>query len=161
MYWASKETTWVPFYIFLLYLVVKNQSRQVVVIVLSIAVLITLSDQLSVHAFKNIFLRYRPCHNLLIQHLVHTYSGCGGTYGFVSSHAANTFALASFLSILLHGFYKYFSFGLFAWATFVSYSRIYLGVHYPADILGGAVLGICLGTIISKIYFRIFTLRAE
>lgn len=161
MFWASEEYTWIPLYIFIFYLIVKKQSRQAVVVLISAIVLITLSDQLSVHAFKNVFMRYRPCHNLTIQNIVHTYKGCGGKFGFVSSHAANTFALATFLSIILKGYYKFFAPAIFAWAFFVSYSRIYLGTHYPADIIGGAVLGIALGYMVSMAHHRLFTIRLE
>lgn len=107
------------------------------------------SDQLSV-LVKNKVQRYRPCHNTEISNQVHTINGCGGQYGFVSSHASNTFALALFLSLIVRkkGFYVL----MFFWAVIVSYSRIYGGVHYPSDILGGAFLGLSL----AFIWFLVF-----
>ncbi len=121
-------------------------------VVLGAVLVIVLSDQISVHAFKQVFLRYRPCHNLLLQAQVHLNDGCGGMYGFVSSHAANTFALAMFLSLLFKNKIKYFGLAIFVWAAFVSYSRIYNGVHYPADIACGAILGMGIGIVVFKIY---------
>lgn len=110
--------------------------------VVPIVVLVILcADQFSVHFFKNVFLRYRPCHNLAIADLVHVVDGCGGKYGFVSSHATNTFGLAVYLGLILKPHIKWMFIALLAWATLVSYSRVYVGVHYPADILGGAILG--------------------
>lgn len=107
-----------------------------------IALVIVFSDQISVQLFKEAFMRLRPCHNPNIADLVHTINGeCGGNYGFVSSHASNTFALALFVGLI---FKKHFSFLLYAmlvWSALVSYSRIYVGVHYPADIVCGAILG--------------------
>lgn len=96
-------------------------------------------------AFKDVFERLRPCHNPNIASLVHVVDGCGGKYGFVSSHASNSFALALFIGLLLRKHYKYFLPLMVFWAALVSYSRIYVGVHYPADILGGAILGSLIG----------------
>lgn len=153
MYWFSNKPFWIPFYLLLFYLAYKQVGKQVWLLALSVALLIALSDQLSVHAFKNVFLRYRPCHNLLIQDKVHLLNGhCGGTYGFVSSHAANTFALATFLFLFFRNKIKYFGILIFLWATLVSYSRIYSGVHYPADVAVGGLLGISLALIIFKGY---------
>jgi undecaprenyl-diphosphatase len=78
--------------------------------------------------------------------------GCGGTYGFISSHAANTFALAMFLYLLFKGRIMYFGVCIFSWAAFVSYSRIYNGVHYPADVAVGAIVGMGLAVVIFKMY---------
>jgi undecaprenyl-diphosphatase len=153
MFWTSKEYTWIPFYLFLLYRVWKSYFKKTLLVLLCTALLITLSDQLSVHFFKELFLRYRPTHNLLLLPYVHTVHGyTGGLYGFVSSHAANTFALATFVSLLLHAKQKKLTWVLLIWASVVSYSRIYLGVHYPLDVMGGALLGSALAYLIYKLY---------
>ncbi|MFN4235364.1 MAG: phosphatase PAP2 family protein [Bacteroidia bacterium] len=155
MRWITHRFTWIPLYILLAYLAYVKMSIKHFLLMLCMAiVLIFLSDQLSVHLFKNIFLRYRPCHNLLLQNKIHLINGCGGLYGFVSSHASNTFALAVFMGILLHSHYKKIFVALLIWAVIVSYSRIYAGVHYPADIIVGALLGSILALIMQKIYQR-------
>lgn len=104
-----------------------------------------MGDRISVMAFKDVFQRFRPCHNPDIASLVHLVDGCGGKFGFVSSHAANSFALALFTGLLLRKHYKYILPIMLFWAALVSYSRIYVGVHYPGDILGGAILGTVIG----------------
>lgn len=152
MFWSSHRFIWIPLYVFLFYLVYKQVGKKIWLIAITIALAIFFSDQLSVHAFKNVFLRYRPCHNLLIQSLVHVNGNCGGTYGFISSHAANTFALAMFLSLFFYQKIKYFTLLIFSWALFVSYSRIYNGVHYPADIAVGAIVGMGIGIGMFRLY---------
>jgi undecaprenyl-diphosphatase len=118
---------------------------------LFIALVVTLADQISVHAFKEVFQRLRPCHNPELQDIVHLVNNkCGGQYGFVSSHAANTFAVAFFLKKLFAQ--KQFSIFIIFWAAIVSYSRIYLGVHFPLDVIGGAVLGTLIGIMVFYLY---------
>jgi undecaprenyl-diphosphatase len=93
-------------------------------------------------------------------HLV--YNECGGLYGFVSSHAANTFALSFFLIQILGKKIKYLTIGMIVWASVVSYTRIYLGVHYPLDVLCGAVVGALVGFGIGKLfnwYYNRFVLK--
>lgn len=119
-------------------------------ILLFILVLITLSDQVSVHAFKNVFERLRPCHTPDLLLVVHTVEKCGGQFGFVSSHAANSFALAFFISGLLRKSYKWIPYLMYSWAVLTIYSRVYLGVHFPGDVLGGAILGMILGWLVLK-----------
>jgi undecaprenyl-diphosphatase len=160
MWFFSKKAVWIPFYLFLLILFITQYGwRQTIVWILpAAALLIALSDQSSVHLFKRVFERYRPCHNLEIQayvHLVNNY--CGGKFGFVSSHASNTFALAFFVTRLSK--WKSLSIVIFIWAIVVSYSRIYLGVHYPADILGGALLGTILAYLVTR--FVSFKLKSK
>ena len=121
---ASGKFIWIPLYAFLLFLVFRFVGKYIWLVVISAVLLIVASDQLSVHLFKNVFLRYRPCHNLLIKDIIHLNGNCGGMYGFVSSHAANTFALAMFLALFFKNRINYFAVYIFLWAAFVSYSRV-------------------------------------
>lgn len=122
-------------------------------ILLVIIISVVLADSLSVALFKNVFMRFRPSHNPELEGLVHIVNGYrGGDYGFISSHAANTFALAVALSHFLKKKFRYFPFFIFSWAALVSYSRIYLGVHYPGDVICGAMFGSVIALIILKVY---------
>ena len=152
MYWVTDDTFfWIPFYILLTVLIARIFKWQTIYILLAIAVVITLCDQFSSMLIKPWVQRLRPCHDPNIQHLVHLVDGCGGMYGFISSHAANTFGLSMFLWLLLKRHYQFIAF-LFFWAALVSYSRIYVGVHYPADILLGALSGIVFAWSIYQLY---------
>lgn len=158
MWWISDKYIWIPFYAFLLFLIFYFKKKQGFILIFFIALLVTMTDQTSVKLFKEVFERLRPCHDPTLAGLVHIVNNdCGGQFGFVSSHAANTFGVAMFVSMLLKKHIKWIVWLLMIWAAIVSYSRIYLGVHFPADILGGAALGIFWGSII-YILFR-FTNR--
>lgn len=163
-YYLSKTWIGFPLYIYVLFLFYKkNPSKQAIIFTVTIFVTVGLSDLISVHAFKNVFERYRPSHNLEIQDLLHYIHGYhGGTYGFVSSHAANMFAFATFSSLVIKS--KPISIIVFVWAGIVSYSRIYLGVHYPADIICGALLGCLIAYItyaLNKRYFSVSSFRTS
>jgi undecaprenyl-diphosphatase len=156
MYWISVKWIWIPLYALLLYLIIREYKWKSLLILLFVAIMITLSDQLSVHLFKNTLERLRPCHNPEIMESVHLVKDhCGGLYGFISSHAANSFALAAFLIGFLGKKYKYFTLLIILWAAIVSYSRVYLGVHYPGDIIAGGIFGALLGYTLRFIY-RLF-----
>ncbi len=153
-----------PWIFFALYLIFKKQNLKYMLFsILGLGLVILLNDRVSVELFKEVFLRYRPTHNLEIRDLVHTviyWNGSeyrGGTYGFVSSHAANYFGLACFFWMVIRPNKNWIFIILFAWAILVAYSRIYLGVHYPADIIGGATLGLLLGLF----SFAIFSFAAR
>lgn len=149
----SGKFTWIPLYVILLLLVIKKyQIKSMLIVVPFIVLLITSSDQISVHLFKNIFERLRPCHNPDLNDLIHLLGNCGGKYGFLSSHASNTFALATFLILLMKQ--RAYLYALIFWASLVSYSRIYLGVHYPADIIAGACLGILIGMLFWNLFIK-------
>jgi undecaprenyl-diphosphatase len=143
MYIISAKVTWIPLYIAILAALGFRYKRKLLVIILMIIIAITLSDQLSV-LIKNGFHRLRPCHEPSLDGLVHLVKGqCGGLYGFVSSHASNSFMVALLSLLLIKR--RWFSYSMIFWAAVVSYSRIYLGVHYPGDVLCGAIVGGIVG----------------
>lgn len=138
MLFVTRKETWVPFYIVIIFFIIKNYRSKSLLILIFLAITIIASDQLSV-LLKETIQRLRPVHDSSIGHLVHNILKKGGLYGFVSSHATNSFAIFVFTSRVFKN--RYYSFLLFCWALLVSYSRIYIGVHYPLDILGGMILG--------------------
>lgn len=141
MWWASDKFIWIPVYLLFLYLLWKHHGRKIWIILFFASLLVFLSDQVSVHFFKNVFQRLRPSHEPALEGMVHIVNNYrGGQYGFYSSHASNVFAVAVFVisllpkrpvTILL----------IIGWALLIAYSRIYLGVHYPGDVLAGALAG--------------------
>ncbi len=142
MYWFSDKWIWTPAYAILLFLIVREFKGYTWMVLLGVVLLIVLTDQISVRLFKDVFMRFRPCHDPELEGMVRTlYGQCGGKYGFISSHAANTFGLAVFTGLILRRPFKWLLPLMLFWALLVSYSRIYLGVHYPGDILGGALVG--------------------
>ena len=154
MYWVSNKYIWIPFYLFLLYLVIKKFEYNSLYIILAVVILLVLSDQISSHLIKNLVQRPRPCHEISLAGLVRSINNeCGGEYGFLSSHATNCFAIATFVIMIIGKTYRYLIPLLLIWAALVSYSRIYLGVHYPGDVLCGTILGIAIGIGIGKLYF--------
>ena len=150
MYWVSDKYFWVPFYGFLVYLLYRHYGlKKAAILTLLIIITFGLANTLSVEAFKNVFQRPRPCDNPDFDGLIHLVNDhCGGKWGFVSSHASNVFGLATMVFFFLSKRIKYIGIGIFLWAGLISYSRIYLGVHYPLDIIGGGILGVSIGLLV-------------
>ena len=148
MVFASNRTVWFPAYaLLIIWLVYHFRKRALLLLPLVIAA-VALADSITSRLFKPFFGRPRPCHDARIFPLLHLPDGCGGQFGFLSSHAANSFALAVFLLIILPaGRFRGLKIGVFCWAVLLSYSRMYLGAHYPSDVLGGALVGSLLGVL--------------
>ena len=151
MYWMSDRWIWIPFYAVLVIIIASRFKWKSILIVSSIAVTIILADQITSGIMKPLFERYRPCHDPELLAIVHTLNHCGGKFGLASSHAANTFALAMFIWMLFRKYYSW-TWLIFLWAAVVSYSRIYLGVHYPGDILLGGITGILAAYLVFHFY---------
>ncbi|MBK8884067.1 MAG: phosphatase PAP2 family protein [Bacteroidales bacterium] len=151
MHAVSGVLTWVPLYLAILIYLGLKYKRKFIIILLFIILAATLADQLSVHLFKNVFHRLRPCHEPSLEGLVHLVDGkCGGLYGFVSSHAANSFNIALISLLLIRK--RWFTISIILWALTVGYSRIYLGVHYPGDVICGSIFGALIGWGIYELY---------
>jgi len=152
MWFISGKLSLIPFYLILLFIIKKETSWKNFGLVCSgVFLTILISDQVSVHLFKECFQRYRPSHNLEIGHLLHYYeikSGVfyrGGIYGFVSSHAANYFGMLGFILPLFQIKYRILKVTAISVGIIIALSRVYLGVHYPSDVLIGAALGLLIG----------------
>jgi undecaprenyl-diphosphatase len=137
----TQTISWIPLYVLLLYQIYRIDPKNTAWILGGVMLTILLSDQVTSGLMKPYFERLRPCHDPRWDGMLHLYGRCGGLYGFVSSHAANTFGLATFLTLKLGKKQKAIAW-LFLYALLVSYTRIYLGVHYPLDVFFGAVVGV-------------------
>lgn len=142
MLMVTRKETWLPFYVVVIYYMIKNYKFKALLVIFFLALTVLLSDQISV-LLKESFQRLRPVHDPAISPLVHNVLRKGGLYGFVSSHATNGFAVFIFTSRVFKN--PGYRFLILFWAILFSYSRIYSGVHYPLDILGGALLGWGIG----------------
>lgn len=142
MFFVSHKLTWIPLYIAIVYFIFRiHGPKKGIVAVLCIVLTITLADQITSTVMKPFFARLRPTHEPELRDLVHTVNDYRGEkFGFASSHAANTFGLALFVFLLFRDRTRQVRW-IFLWALVVGYSRIYLGVHYPGDIIVGAVVG--------------------
>jgi undecaprenyl-diphosphatase len=149
--WLREKLTWIPFYAAAAYLIYRKYGWQkTLMLIVLVAATILISDQTS-GIFKHLVHRLRPCNNPELKDGVRLMiESCGVGYSFVSAHAANHFAIATFISFLVNGNKKLIIL-LYIWAAAVALSQVYVGVHYPADIIGGAIVGIIAGLITGNI----------
>lgn len=154
MWWISSHWLWIPLYLFIIYWAIKKFGKKAFLIIPIIILTFVLCDELA-YFIKQIAQRYRPTHNRLISDFVHTINDYkGGLYSFPSSHATNTFGVATIVALIFR--HKYFSRLIFIWPVIVSYSRIYLGVHYPSDLFCGMLLGIFIALVMYILYLYLF-----
>ena len=145
----SDKKTWIPLYLGLLFLFNKIFGwKHSLVIVVAIILNLVLIDQISV-IFKEYFMRLRPCHEASLTEILKLPHGCGGKFGFVSSHAANTMGLAVLVSMILKN--KWMTMAMLSFALANGYSRVYLGKHYFFDVIGGFILGAILAWTVYQI----------
>lgn len=147
----SHPLTWVPLYAVLLYLLYRKYPiKQFLLLLIIIGLGVLVSDQLC-NFFKLSIARLRPCHDPLLQKVIRRLS-CGGKYGFYSGHSSNSFFIAQLMAFVFCRKWPMQVF-LFSWASLVAYSRVYLGVHFPLDILMGSCMGYLLGGFFSRLFF--------
>src|SRR5258706_6899628 len=155
----TKTAFWLPLYLVLLYLIFNHYKREGWLILAGIGLAILFSDQIASTVMKPFFARLRPSQEPALQGLVHIVNGYqGGLYGFASSHAANTVATAFFIWLIFRKIYRWIGL-VFIWAAIMMYTRIYLGVHYPDDILAGMLVGWLGGWIGFRFYRRLKSVR--
>lgn len=153
-YAITSKWLWIPLYAVLLWMIFRRQGGRGLMTVIMIGIIVLIADQLASGLMKPLFERLRPSHDDVMQYLVHTVNGYrGGLYGFASSHAANTFAITTFLILVVRRWSL--SLAMLAWALLNSYGRVYQGVHFVGDILVGAIIGIVVGRLMYEVYLRV------
>jgi undecaprenyl-diphosphatase len=144
---VTNKTTWYPLYAVIIAFLIFKLRKDFWLFVLVISLTITIADQVSSGFLKPTVERLRPCKNETIADQIHIPGGCGGLYGFTSSHASNHFAVAMLLALIGRKWSKWV-YLFFPWAAIIAYSRVYVGVHYPGDIIVGGIIGI-IGALIA------------
>jgi Membrane-associated phospholipid phosphatase len=153
MWLFSSIKIWIPLAVFIIFMIIYKKSwKQCLPVLIAMILVFVLCDQLSSHIIKPLFARPRPTHYPgIMEHVRTLYNYTGGKYGFISGHATNSFGFITFTALLFKN--KLYSIVAISWAVIVSYSRIYLGVHFVSDITGGMITGIIIGFFIYKLYY--------
>ncbi|MBA4168743.1 MAG: phosphatase PAP2 family protein [Chitinophagaceae bacterium] len=164
LYWLMmvlrNALTWIPLYAFILFWLVRYQKKFAWQFIVLSLVVFTITDFTSASILKPLFLRPRPCADLALQGVVRDLVGCGGKYGMPSSHASNHFGLATFWYFSIKWMSNRKWLWLWLWAALVCYAQVYVGKHYPGDILAGSVLGTSVGFLFAMV-FRKWLLKKD
>ncbi len=158
MPFLRNKYVWMPFYLFLFAFLLINFKKNGLFIVLALALTIGMADVTSSHLIKKNVKRLRPCKVIERPSDLHLLVPCGSGYSFPSSHAANHFAIAIFLSLTLGKMFRWIRLPLLLWALSISLAQVYVGVHFPLDITAGALLGSLIGWVVylvSRKYYRL------
>jgi undecaprenyl-diphosphatase len=150
-----KPETWIPLYAFVLYWIFRYGKKNTWKFIALSLVCFALTNSVSVEVLKPFFARLRPCHEEVLQPILRNIISCGGEYSMPSAHASNHFGLAAFWFLSINYIKGKKWYWLWFWAFIVCYAQVYVGKHYPGDILVGAVFG----TLIGYLIFRLFRLR--
>ena len=163
---VTRTAFWTPLYLLFIFLIFKNLESDQWIAIAGAVVTVILADQITSGLMKPFFQRLRPSHDPSIQNLMHLVANSdrefyrGGLYGFASSHAANTFGISTFMWLLLKNKSKWMAM-CFLWAAILTYTRLYLGVHFPGDILIGAMVGVLCGISAYRLFLFIRKKRIE
>ncbi|MBX2931643.1 MAG: phosphatase PAP2 family protein [Chitinophagaceae bacterium] len=159
--WYRDATTWLPLYLFVILYVVINYGKKAIAWIIAIAIIATISDQISSSILKNLFGRIRPCSDIFIQQHAGNLllNFCPSSFSLPSSHAVNHFTAAIFIFLTLKPDFKKWSYLFFIWAASICYAQVYVGVHYPLDVFIGAIIGCTIGGSLGFIFNKYFKLQ--
>lgn len=150
-FWRNKYV-WLPVYVFLISFLMINFGKKGFILFVFAIITIGIADTMSSKVIKKTVQRVRPCNDPAMASFVDLKVKCGGGYSFTSSHATNHFALAIFLIFTLGKRFRWIKWVLLIWATTIAYGQVYVGVHYPFDVISGGILGVLIGTLVATFY---------
>lgn len=154
--WRDKKT-WIPLYLILTTFALWRFRLKGLWWILALGLTVGIADGTSSHLIKKNVKRVRPCNDTEMQADVNLLVGCGKGYSFTSSHAANHFAMATFIALTLGLLFPWLRWPFWLWAGSIAFGQVYVGVHYPLDVLAGSLLGILIGLAVALFYRRQFS----
>jgi len=153
--WWRDSNTWIPLYFFLLLFVLANFGWKIWPWIIFFILTVAVTDQLSSTVIKGFINRPRPCNDaVMINYVRLLMGGCSGGYSFPSSHATNHFGMACYIFFTMKPYFKKWGYVFFIWAATIAYGQVYVGVHYPFDVIGGAIIGSFIGAATASIFNR-------